>query len=315
MTAGDVYYFDKIAMIFPHTTGVIATKVNLTELEKYCETAVLNTLSGEVFERTHCRSRLQVTVLGCEALDLLERSFLKVDHQITAIEIAKDHFFSNEHDAVEKANRLNECTRMVYARKSFVYDASKSVKPVVPRKDILSEKTGYFGSKNFEHAIYPRYSKLMKYGFPCVHTEFKINTAGRVRGLLGINSIRDIRQYDLKSNFERLKRKYIRYEEIDHETHGKFALGRNFRVYNSRINRLVKFPALNLGPSMASYRVMRGMEVEGAGELRTRYNELRKEVRDKKKKGGRLTPYEANKIDKLYDIKLNSFFKPVAEPL
>lgn len=311
---GDLYYIDRIRFLFRDETGFIANKVNVAELEKYCNTALITTTTKTVSAKTGYRSRLELTVPRGQAFQLLERSLKNVAHKISYIEIARDRLFSTEMIAESKANALMESTHKLYSKKCFIFDLYKSTKFVLRKHGIFSSKTGYFGENSFRYVIYARHSKLMQLPSPCLHDEFRIQSAARIRNMLSINSITDMLNVDEKANFLKLKKKFIRFEELDHEAHGRFRQGMR-KGTSSGVMRSGKFVGGKMAPpDRASHLIMRAYDLDSPSQLRIFYKKQRKEAQEKIKKHVTLTPWEI-RISKLTDSILNSFFRSIAKPV
>ena len=284
----EIHYIDRIRILFYDDKGFMDNIIDTTELNKHCENARITTTTKTVYAKTHCKSKLDMIVPEPHALQLLAQYCQNIDHKISYIEVAHDALYPTEAIAKSIADAKIKCAHKLYAKECFIYDRNNDdkVRPRLP--GIFSDRTGYYGEKNkFIYVIYARNSKPMIFPFPCSHDEFRIQNAARIRKLLGINSITDILCFDIKSNFLKLKKKFIRFEELDHEAHGRFRQdirkGVDSKVIGRGAGEMLK-------SERASHHIMRAHDLGYQSQLRILYKKQRKEAQKKLTQGGILTP-------------------------
>ena len=235
MKKQQAYSFDRIRILSGQYLKSLHQRLPKKELERECTFFRLSPAS-EMAEKSNFSSSLEIVNPTQEFFRLLvehERDLSSKgtisqykDPKISYCEIARDTFYQNDHEATIAALELGKKTNKKWSSNNFNYDARWDP-DVVGKKSGkikgLGDRTWYYGSKMFEYVLYPRLSKINEQ--PCVHEEWRISGATNIKKKTGISSIADFIEFDIKSRFEEMNKKYIVHEEIDSIKLGKWILG------------------------------------------------------------------------------------------
>lgn len=302
------YYIDRLTILFKQDTFVIARRLSLAQLKKECRSVNLLNLPNSS-QLGGYRSKLEVVVPSTAFLKLLDNQVHGYKYAITCVELAYDEVQSTLDIPTERFDTFTGHARMLNSSKALIYDADKagSKGRLYKEKGLLGDRTLYLGARRRQLVAYLRNSKIDEK--PCFHQEWRLKTAASIRRHLGINSISDLISLDVGQKFTKLTGKFIKYEEIDHEQHGRFIQDMPRGATNPGIMKSGPFtgdPLLE--PERASYLSMRGKGITAPSELRAFYAKEVKRIKGKLKGKHNLTQWEA-RVHGLSRHRLNKFFK------
>lgn len=245
------------------------------------------------------KTQIDITVPQKKCLEILS-SYIDDDYKISHLEITKDIPCDSKYESIKRVEHLLVHLKKKYTHELFIYDHSLAVKKrrkiIKSNKNLYADRTGYFGSKLFKFVIYPRISKVFKK--PCVHMEWKIIRAGNIFRKTGIRTVNDMIDFNKQEWFNEQLKKYILFQKIDHENHGRFIQGMQRGRKSAGYTWNGKKKA---NPTLASRIMCRIEKINSPAELFHHYKGM-------KKKDVIKTPWE-KKVLKLTNYKLNSFFK------
>jgi len=209
-----------------------------------------------------------------------------------SLEIARDTFFDNLIEAEDAVESLGKTTRVRWARKTRTFDRAIEVqntkKPF--RKGALGRYSFYYigGAQTFK--IYSRRSKINEK--PCLHEEWKINRAAKIREKTGINQLSDLLDFDFEKQFNELAEKYITEESIDHFQLGKWML-------DLRGRRNLKADQL-LNIKLQANWFCRDKKIGSFADLAAYFMKLKRDIRARR---GRRSAYD----EKILKVDYNKF--------
>ena len=184
------------------------------------------------------KSRIELVAPTRNCIISLSKALNSKKVKISYLELAKDVFFKTKREAEVEAYNAIKTLRKKYTTNHFIYDQNfrDDVTPTVTDRGLFSMLTGYFGSRNFKYAIYPRYSKINMSA--CVHTEWRISGASLIAKKTRIKSLFDLLFFDIEKFFEASERKFIAHEYIDRNKLGKWLRGWMKRKKFSKRNQI-----------------------------------------------------------------------------
>jgi len=128
-------------------------------------------------------------------------------YRISCLEIARDTFYPTSKKA---KSTLLKSRKKIHKKYTAKYSTEKT-------NDKHVEK---HGGKIFRFVRYTRLSKINEK--PCIHEEFRINTANYIKKKTDIKTIEDLANSDPKEIYRNLKRKYVTKDRIDTVKLGKW---------------------------------------------------------------------------------------------
>lgn len=157
------------------------------------------------------------------------------NYKVLKIEIARDIIFNDLSDAYLEFMQSRETNKKWSTYFHAYIQNGKEFKK--KDKGLWSDKTNYYGNNSFNFAIYPRTSKIND--MPCLHMEFRLLHANKIKKKTGIEFIRDFIDYDIENMFEEFLDKYINYYELDIQKVGKWLLNwtRRKKLTRKEINK------------------------------------------------------------------------------
>jgi len=202
-------------------------------------------------------------------------------YKISAIEITEDTFYNTKYEA-EKAFQENHKTgEKKWSTKSTLYEGDFYQRE---KDGKWYYRTSYLGKGFFEFRVYPRISKVNNQ--PCLHREFRLLGAYKIKNKTGIVSIKDLVDFNAEETFSRLEDRYINHCKIDMLKLGKFLKNK------TRIRKLSEEEEKHLGALGRFYCKLHNIKTYQ--DLKQRLSVLKKSIRSKK---GRKSDCEA-KIEK-----------------
>lgn len=309
---GSYYYIDAVRILFSDDTGTIAKQICLEELRKFCKEANI-THTSEAISKYGFKSRLQVTAPNYDALKLLVDKLKDYTNTISYIEIAFDRIVSSTFEAERIADSMVDVTLMRRAKKALIYDVNKQNRDIPMKPGLFSDRTGYWQNDSIKYVIYPRFSKFN--GWPCLHVEWRLNKSRNVSKHTGIYNVADLLTFDIKTSFLNLYKRLIYYKGIDYESLGRFVQDMRKKQKNAGVIGKGRFTGGTLAePELSSIMLMRGNNISCSGELKSYFMKEKKRIKANLKSGRLLTNWE-ERINRLSNTRLNSFFKPVPKPV
>lgn len=305
---GEHFYLDKIRIIL---------KDSREELIARLSSAIEIKIGNKIAREHGFMSKIEVSAPSQEFLKLLSEHEASLGpYKISYVEIAKDVICSSKGESLDVFDYIQKRTQKKYTPERFDYDAFENMDEALSKrveqedeKEKYGSRTAYRGTKAHKLAIYPRISKVIC--APCVHSEWRMFGAGRIKRLAKIESVRDLISFDFESFFQRHTKWHVTFSEINHEKHGRFLNNISSKKHAERM--IVKRG--NFTYNRAALRISqvfcRGLEIETAADLEEHYRALRK---DFKKNAGKKTVWE-DKVCKLTRFKLHSFLNKLPFPL
>jgi hypothetical protein len=219
------------------------------------------------------RSRLDLIAPTKEVLTVIHENESKIHpYKISYLEIAKDTFQRTLRKADVLVSRNIGLLDRRWSRESYKYDQKyENYKKYKKRKPDLGTRTIYIGQKNFKYVQYARPSKINQR--PCVHEEFRILGAKRIRQKTGISCIADLIPFDSEQFFERDYAKLITSKTIDKEKLGRWLAGIDGR--RKKLTRQEKIKCqIRVRHFCSTY------EIETFNDLKKELSRLNKEIRE-----------------------------------
>jgi hypothetical protein len=282
--------------------------LDLWNLKKLCKDAKLLRLKKSA-QLGGYHSQLVVTVPTPAFLLQLKNAVGGLKSSVFYVEVACDKIQPTQAASIEQFNTLMEHARMKNSNKVYIYDADRT--DISPKRhntgDLFGDKTFYLGNDERKFVAYPRNSKIT--GNPCLHSEWRLERASTIRQNLGVNSIFDLFCSKARQWYRNLTGRFITYEEIDHEEHGRFIQDMPHGAVNPGIMPSGHFTGGPLAePERASHLLMRARKLATTSELRAHYAGEKKRIKEKLKGKQNLTEWET-RVHRLGWHKLNKFFK------
>ena len=209
-------------------------------------------------------------------------------YKIYKIEIAEDTIFPDKGEAYSAFMQNLSMTKK-WATDYLLYTPSeKEFNNKSSGEGLWSDRTAYYGGKNFKVAVYNRTSKINDK--PCLHIEFRLLNAGNIKKRTGIEFIRDFIDYDIKNLFEQWVDKFIKYDEIDILKVGKWLLKitRRRKLTSSAIRRA----------KLAGRTLCAAWGISNFADFKSY---LRKKKAEIKKKKGRKSAFDTKILEARYD--------------
>ncbi len=280
------YSFDRIRILSGQQLKILHQKLPKKMLENECDFFRLSPAS-EMAEKFNFISSIEIVNPSKEFFRLLLKHekilfYFKgiivskeIEPKISYLEIARDTFYQDDHEAIETSSELGKTLRKKWSSNNFNYDARWD--PDVAEKKRgktkgLGDRTWYYGSKKFQFVLYPRRSKINRQ--PCVHEEWRISGATNIKKKTGINSIADFIEFDIKKCFEEMNQKYMVHEEIDRIKLGKWILGWDRR------RKFTEDEMLQI--KIQAGLVCRHRKIESAADLANHFKKERNGIKAKK---------------------------------
>lgn len=240
-----IYSFDKVRINYMLPLDMLKEKLPMELLKK--ESHAFNKGKAEYpAVREGFKSWIQFSAPTEEFLQALnEVNLSRAYYAFSSIEFAKDTCFRTRQEPNEV--HLKRCGT-VYKR--YTPDKHLLFKGDKPEENdqYISDRMHYSGNrKTLQYAVYARISKVKVNGkyWPCLHEEFKISEAWRIRKLTGIDEVADLIDYDIQERFEKLSDQYIRHAGIDKMRLGKSLKGCGHQKKFSRRERKMTLFAAN----------------------------------------------------------------------
>jgi hypothetical protein len=145
-------------------------------------------------------------------------------YKIAYLEIAKDSFRKTLHNADMKIFHNLKTMDRRWSYEWFIYDQlEKDYEQYRKRKPDLGTLTNYIYPKKFKFVQYARLSKINQR--PCIHEEFRILGAKKIRQKTGVSTIADLIIFDSQKFLERELEKLIANKTIDRIKFGRWLAG------------------------------------------------------------------------------------------
>jgi hypothetical protein len=297
----DVYYFDRVHINCIQGMNELKAMLPITDLERECRYFALRQSSPDLWRY---KTRIEVVTPTKKFFEILSNHELMPDthHIVTSIEIAHDVFYPSKHDAEYKSYDLFRTIRKKHSR-SYIYhrdisiESTKEWRQRLKTRGLFARQTFYSAYENvkagtrkswFKLVIYARLSKIN--WRPCVHYEWRIKKARQIRIRTGIRTIRDMLGLDFKTFFEKMEKKYVILEALDHKKVGMVLAG------FEKKRKLTKRQSISVGLAFAHFCAC--YEVTSFTELGMA---ARKEIRRLDRIRGPKTAW-ARKIGKLNNL-------------
>jgi hypothetical protein len=293
-------------------------------LENYARYVKPKAVTDEERARGY-RSQLEVTKFDVEILRRLSRSLRRTDYQLNLVEIACDVLSETASRTRSKSRSINKVIRKLYSPGVRLYDLDNAIDDRFNRKkkkkkkrrkesphdrELLGDVTSYTGGKNFEYKVYARKSPATQH--PAVRGEWTFKGSRTIREKTGVQTIWGLSRLNVQERFLEFYTRFIRYEEIDHEKHGRFIMK---EPYNSpRLRQTPMEVRLAYSrPKTISHVYLKLHDIKNSSQLRQHYAAEKKRIEVKLRNNEPLTPLET-RIAKLSRTRINSFFTPVPDP-
>jgi hypothetical protein len=232
----EVYYFDRVHINCIQGMNELKAMLPITDLERECRYFALRQSSPDLWRY---KTRIEVVTPTKKFFEILSNHELMPDthHIVTSIEIAHDVFYPSKHDAEYKSYDLFRTIRKKHSR-SYVYHRDISIESTIiwreqlVRKGLFARQIFYSVYENvktgtrkswFKLVIYARLSKIN--WKPCIHYEWRIKKAGQILKRTGIRKISDMLAFDFNTFFEKMEKKYVIHEMLDHKKVGMVLAG------------------------------------------------------------------------------------------
>ncbi len=309
------YYIDRFELLFGQETGIVASCIDIDGLRRISRGADLLTMPSR-FQYNRYKSKLTVEGPTPETLQRLIDSTHTLTYWVTYIEVARDRACLSKTDA----EHMSEKTILHVTKKNtgevFIFDGIRYPDTTLNTSNtdegLFALRTGYFGKKGFQYVVYARVSNYNH--LPCLHCEWRVRGAANVRRCFNIRRINDMLRTNLQERFETLRRRFISYEEIDHDRHGRFLNRMRANAQHPGVIREGDFAGGNRPePKKASNQFLRAHAMISSAELRVYYYKLKQDANKKRRRGTELTPWE-EKVRRMSFQRLNSFFRTVENP-
>ena len=325
-----IYSIDRIRIISQAPINILSKELPSNSFNKWCRRYFVD-FGSEAAKLKGFPSKIEVIAPKRKFFELLLRceALLQYGYSISYIETARDLLCASKNETISLAEEIFKHLRKKYTYRHFLYDDLKRVtydgsnehddkctktnrakrKKYTP--DMYSDRTAYWGNKRFQLVVYPRISKIVER--PCVHKEWKIQGSQIIERKMRIALIKDILDFmdiHIETWFDKQYEKFITFEEINHEKHGRFLVNmpRGAKTAGYGYSGYFGGRFKKAEPVMASRIHCNVHNIETAPQLRNYYkNEL---SRIKKKGQGKRTRWE-DKIVNLTNYKLNSFFNSI----
>ncbi len=314
---GTIYYIDRLTLNIRENLRTIRSIINANHLENYGRGFTLRK-PNEATRLLGYKSQLNVEVPKDELYPALSNILKGIEYSIFSVEIARDTLYQTEFDTIRKSNIINKTLRKKWSI-AWVYDAFKDLQRYLSRRrpphseELYHSKTSYAGGKKFKYKVYDRISKIANQ--PCVHCEWTIVGSPTVKKKVDVKTLRGLANLDVKEKFSKFYQKFISYEEIDNEKHGRFIQNMSPRSRHAGVMRNgIRAGAKKMIPRGASNQFVRAESIDSSAKLRNYYALQKKNIKEKLNRGEPLSIRE-KKILKLSYRRFNTFFKPIEDPL
>ena len=324
-----VFSIDRFRALFRDYPGTLHTKLNIREMKE-------NGIRVEVWKASPAaqqhgyRSMLLVEVPRPETLQHIASLAATMHYTISYIELTADSLCATKAESIERFEEIKKKLRMRYSRRTYLYQHYRWVEPDTETREKIAQKekltgkkrvtlhpegtyhdeTGYWGGKTFGFRLYPRISKIALR--PCVRGEFRITGSKLIRKKIGAGTLSELSRLDIASAFMRMYRETISYEEIDHETHGRFLLDIHPRATSVGVVREgPRAGTRQRQPQSYSKRWIRANDIQTPAALRRYYANQKRLM--KERPSANLSSLE-RKTKTMNQTRLDSFFTIAADP-
>jgi len=218
-----LYSIDFMRILTRIPRDLLEDFLDIDELKGECVNIFVR-YSSKVARRAGYKSSICVTAPAKRFFELLAFYDLG-DYIISYLEAAKDELKSSMDEARFESYGLKWIMMKKYTLKPFTYDARNGAKKVNIDMDkgLYSDMTNYLGGKALKHVTYARISKLIDK--PCIHMEWRIRGAGKIKKRTGISTIEDCIGFDAGQFYEETTAKYLYHAEINQDLLGKLLNG------------------------------------------------------------------------------------------
>ena len=268
--------------------------------------------------RAQYRSQLSVVKPRAELFRRLSRSLASADHLVFSVELACDVVCPTKAAAQNRSRQINKVLRQRWSLGARLYGEDRETQDILSGRrrrrresphdhELIGRETVYTGTRDFEYKVYAR--KIPDTERRAVRGEWSISKSATVRRKIGVSTVDDLRRLNLQRTFLTLYEQFIRYEEIDHETHGRFIMKEPHNSPRLRQTAMEVRLAYSM-PTTTSHLYMRRHGIKNSSQLRQHYAAEKKRIEVKLRNNRLLTALET-RIGKLSPKTIDSFFIPV----
>jgi len=202
-----LYYIDKIHIYLEIDYQELTLLMPLDELKNESHFLIIKGI--DLFFKM--RSLIIATAPTDKFFKILDKSCEGISHHITYLEIAKETECENVCQAEIKRRDLRDKTYMKYARRSIdkKSDFENPKYRLSKDRSLIGEETNYNFTKRCKQATYVRSSKITN--TPCLHEEWRLISACRIKELTGITAISDILTTKLELTHKAIEDKYVKH--------------------------------------------------------------------------------------------------------
>jgi hypothetical protein len=218
------------------------------------------------------RSRLDLVAPTEKDLAVILKNESRIHpYKIAYLEVAKDSFQKNLHDAEMVIFHNLKTLDRRWSTEGFDYfQTDENYEHYKKRKTGLGTLTRYLGPKNFRYVQYARLSKINRK--PCFHEEFRISGAKKIRQKTGISTIADLIIFDPQEFLDRELEKMLTKKTIDMQKLGRWLAGIDGR--RKKLTRQEKIKCqIHVRHFCSTY------EIETFNDLKKTLSGLNKEIR------------------------------------